>query len=193
MFDVLEAGGFRCHPAKSQVGGDCLDFLGYEISRFGLTPQEARVKALVDMPKPSNLEELRVALGKLRYYGTFCPDFSARARPMLDLLQVSKAWEWGAKQQASYDDIKQEIAQPGKALMRFDSTRPTYVHCDFSQVGLGAVLSQIDADGKERMVACASRSLSVSERRYSSYKGECLACVWAVKIFSRLYTESILR
>ena len=170
VFEMLLACGLRAHPEKSQFGSDTIDFLGFEVSQFGLTPQEARVKALVSMPAPTCLEELRVALGKLRYYGTFCTNFSSRARAMLDLLKKDVPWKWGAEEQAAYDDVKQEIAKPGNALMRFDPTRPTFVHCDFSNVGLGAVLAQVDEAGHERMVACASRSLSVSERRYSSYK-----------------------
>ena len=54
---------------------------------------------------------------------------------------------------------------------------------DFSNVGLGAVLSQTDDTGQEYMVACCSRSLNKHERNYSSYKGECLAAVWGTKIY----------
>jgi hypothetical protein len=33
------------------------------------------------------------------------------------------------------------------------------------------------------MVACISRSLNKHERNYSSYEGQMLAAVWAIKLF----------
>jgi hypothetical protein len=45
------------------------------------------------------------------------------------------------------------------------------------------VLTQCDDEGKEFVVAYASRSNNVAESCYSSYEGECLAAVWAVAHF----------
>ena len=158
---------------------------------MGLTPQEAKIKALHAIPHPKNVDELRVVLGKLRYYGCFCPGFSAIARPMLDLLKKGAAWTWTKELQgAAFDHIRDEISKPGRALMRFDASKPIFIHCDFSNVGLGAVLSQHNAEGQECMIACCSRSLNKHETNYSSYKGECLAAVWACRLF-RNYTQGL--
>ena len=183
VFDTLEAVGLKCHPAKGLFCSSTIEWLGFDVSKHGLTPNEAKVKALMDMPFPVNLDELRCALGKLRYYGCFCENFSSKARPMLDLLKKGVNYAWKPEQQASFDCIRAEISAPGKALQRFDPKKPIFVHCDFSNVGLGAVLSQQDSLGREYMVACCSRSLNKHESNYSSYKGECLAAVWAVKLF----------
>jgi len=51
-------------------------------------------------------------------------------------------------------------------------------------LGLGAVLTQCDDEGKKFVVAYASRSNNAAESHYSSYKGKCLAVVWAVAHFS---------
>jgi hypothetical protein len=138
--------GLRAHPEKTLVCTATVSYLGMDVSAHGLTPEEAKVKALMEMPAPKDLEELRTVLGKLRYYACFCPDFSQRARPMLDLLKKGADWVFGKEQIASLDDIRKEIAQPGKALQRFDPDKPIFIHTDFSNVGMGAVLSQLDAD-----------------------------------------------
>jgi len=50
-------------------------------------------------------------------------------------------------------------------------------------LGLGAVLTHCDDEGKEFVVAYASCSNNAAESHYSFYKGECLAVVWAVSHF----------
>ena len=48
--------------------------------------------------------------------------------------------------------------------------------------GIGAVLSQV-VEGKERVVAYASRILSRTERKYCATRRELLAVVWAAQLF----------
>jgi hypothetical protein len=50
-------------------------------------------------------------------------------------------------------------------------------------LGLGAVLTQYDDEGKEFVVAYANRSNNATESRYSLYEGECLAAMWAIAHF----------
>ena len=57
------------------------------------------------------------------------------------------------------------------------------IACDASPTGIGAVLSHVMADGSERPVAFASRSLTKTERKYSQIDKEALSIVWGVKKF----------
>jgi hypothetical protein len=50
-------------------------------------------------------------------------------------------------------------------------------------LGLGAVLTQCDDEGKEFVVAYLSRLNNAAESRYSSYERECLVAMWAVAHF----------
>ncbi|PIK52756.1 hypothetical protein BSL78_10330 [Apostichopus japonicus] len=60
-----------------------------------------------------------------------------------------------------------------------DFSKPYILHTDASLMGLGAVLYQ-EQEGKLRVIAYASRTLSAPEKNYHSTKLEFLALKWAV-------------
>ena len=98
---------------------------------------------------------------------------------------------WGPEQKTAYTQIQTLIAST-PAVAIFDENCPTYVPTDASDVGLGAMLSQIQ-NGKEKVIAYASRTLSSMERNYSTGEKEALACVWVcekwhVYLFGREFT-----
>lgn len=57
---------------------------------------------------------------------------------------------------------------------------------DASAVGIGAMLSQVQSNGQEQVVACNSLLLSKAEQRYCTTRWELLAMVLFVKHF-RMY------
>jgi hypothetical protein len=71
------------------------------------------------------------------------------------------------------------IAKPLTILTRLD--QPWI--WDWSTLGIGAVLTQMDDDGKEFVIAYASRSNNNAEAQYSSHEGECLATIWVIAHF----------
>ena len=83
------------------------------------------------------------------------------------------------------------IAKPLTQLTRMGQDWKWGPAQDWSMLGLGAVLTQKDDDGKEYGIAYASWSNNDAEAKYSSYEGECLAVVWAVAHFRPyLYDQS---
>ena len=65
------------------------------------------------------------------------------------------------------------------------------MHTDASDLGLGAVLYQQDENGKNKVIAYASRTLNQAEKNYPAYKLEFLALKWAVtsRFHEYLYRE----
>ena len=60
-----------------------------------------------------------------------------------------------------------------------DYKKPFKVYTDASEIGLGAVISQVQG-GIEYVIAYVSRSLNKAERRYDAHKLEFLALKWSV-------------
>ena len=70
---------------------------------------------------------------------------------------------------------------PVLAFPQFD--REFLLATDASDSAIGAVLSQVDDNGTEKVIAYWSRQLTKAERNYSTIEREALAIVKAVKEF----------
>ena len=182
MIKMMIGMGMKCHPEKSIFGAEIIEFLGHNLSHFGTSPTEAKIKAIKALPEPSDLHTLRRVLGFLQYYRCYCPNFSTIASVLTALTKKEAPWTWRPGiEGVAYQRLKDLICEPGRAIRHSDPTKPYVLHTDWSKHGMGAVLGQVDDDGNEYIVACVSRSLNKAEREYASYKGEMLGAVFAVK------------
>ena len=68
-------------------------------------------------------------------------------------------------------------------MMNSDFSCPFILQTDASEVGVGAVLIQIDAEGCDHPVAYFSRKLLPREQKYATIEKECLAIKLGVEAF----------
>lgn len=180
---ALEADGWKVHPGKSMFGARSVQYLGHLVTPDGIQPSQAKTSAIMQLPAPRDVSELRSVLGVLNFYRCYLPSFSITAGPMNKLLEKNYTFAWEDEQQAAFNILRGELAKPGVGLRQPDPDKPFYVHTDWSQHGIAGMLSQLNDAGEPYLVACTSRSLNKHERNYPAYKGEILACVYAVKQF----------
>ena len=57
-------------------GATNANFLGHPISPAGLRPNAEKVSALVKMPMPKDVKQVRALMGGINYYRNFSPDLS---------------------------------------------------------------------------------------------------------------------
>ena len=88
----------------------------------------------------------------------------------------------GPSHQEAFDQVKSSLSEQC-TLVYYDPNRSTGVVVDASPVGLGAILVQHDEQGILKVIAFASRALTVVEQRYCQTEREALACVWACEKF----------
>lgn len=90
---------------------------------------------------------------------------------------------WGPEQDEAFRELKERLITAHVLGMHRDSG--TFdLDTDASDVGLGAVLSQ-EQDGKEVVLAYASRTLSRTERNYGVTRRELLAVVYGLKMYKQ--------
>jgi hypothetical protein len=182
----LQDKGVKCYPSKMRVGFPDVDYLGHKVVPSGTAPMTVKVEAIVKMLPPTNVSELRAVLGTANYYRKFVANYSTIAASLNNLLgEDEELWNWSQECQKAFDTIKEKLTQ-APILRRPDYNRPFELHTDWSGVGLGAVLVQRDDQGREYVIAYASRSNNRTKRNYSSYAGECLAAFLGVSHF-RVY------
>ena len=135
-----------------------------------------------DLLAPTGLSGLRAALGLFSYYRKFVPHFSSIAFPLNALKKKDRQWEWGEPQEKAFLELKEQLCS-APVLRLPDPYSPFILTTDWSQRGMGAILSQKGKDEVEHPVCYASRSCNAAEQNCSSFDGECLAVVWATSQF----------
>jgi hypothetical protein len=139
------------------------------------------------MPNPTDVHTLRSFIGLRNYYKIYVQDFITIAHPFCALLKKDVAWTWNEKAQEAFNTLKEKLSE-FPILRRPDFSKVFILHTNWNALGIGAILGQLDEEGKEYVITYASRSNNKAKSNYSSYKGECLAVVWAIIHFrSYLY------
>ena len=91
-------------------------------------------------------------------------------------MRKDEPYIWTNEQQKAFELLKQRLTE-APILVHPDFNRPFIVFTDASAIGLGAILSQKDNEGRERVIRYASRRTNDAESNYSATNLECLAVV----------------
>ncbi|GJS20244.1 putative reverse transcriptase domain-containing protein [Tanacetum coccineum] len=140
-----------------------VQFLGHVIDSQGIHVDPAKIEFIKDWASPKTPTEIRQFLGLAGYYRRFIEGFSKIAKSMTKLTQKGIKFNWGEKEENSFQLIKQKLCSvPILALPK--GSEDFVVYCDSSHKGLGAVLMQ-----REKVIAYASRQLKVHEKNYTTH------------------------
>ena len=149
-----------------------------------LHADEDKLEAIVKVPKPHNVQQLRAFLGLLNYYGKFLRNLSTVLHPLNRLLCQHVKWEWTVACQEAFDKAKLLLTQ-SNVLTHYNPLLPLKLAGDASSYGVGAIISHVTPDGQEKPILFASRTLSASERNYSQIEKEALSLIFGIKKFHR--------
>ncbi|XP_028418157.1 uncharacterized protein LOC114543323 [Dendronephthya gigantea] len=181
-FQRLREKGLTLNGSKCVYNKQNLAFFGYVFSAKGMSADPKKIAAICDATPPTNPSEVRSFLGLTGFCSRFIPNYATLTEPLKHLTRKGVRWNWGVQQNKSFLALK-ECLTSNRTMAYFDPSKRTIATFDASPFGLGAVLTQVDADGQERSVAYASRTLSDVERRYSQTEREALAIVWGCERF----------
>ena len=124
-------------------------------------------------------------MGLVGHYRHFIKGFAKITAPLYDLTSAenkdkkSEHVDLSPEAREAFERLKATCLQA--PILAFpDFNKPFLLETDASGRGLGAVLSQKQADGRYHPIAYASRVMNETEQRYHSNKQEFLALKWAI-------------
>ena len=158
------------------------------MSGKGISTNPKKIEAVTKWPTPKTVYDVRSFLGFVGYYRRFIKNFSKITKPIREVItglenQSKRAAkkthiEWTDIADSAFETLKTMCVNT-PILAYPDYQLPFTLHTDSSTDGLGAVLYQ-KQNGKQRVIAYASRSVSKAESNYPAHKLEFLALKWAV-------------
>ncbi|GJR61571.1 putative reverse transcriptase domain-containing protein [Tanacetum coccineum] len=140
-----------------------VQFLGHVIDSQGIHVDPAKIESIKDWESPKTPTEIRQFLGLAGYYRRFIEGFSKIAKSMTKLTQKGVKFDWGDKQEAAFQLLKQKLCS-APILALPEGSEDFIVYCDASHKGLGAVLMQ-----REKVISYASRQLKIHEKNYTTH------------------------
>lgn len=167
--------------SKCVFGTNRIIFLGHRISKKGLQQNPNKLKALLKLPKPKNVPELRRCIGIVSYYRRFVPNYSIIAEPLLKLLKKNVPYNWADAQDEAFSRLIEALGQ-NACLAHFNNNNLVILKTDASKKGVAAILLQRQ-NGDWRIVCCCSRRLTNSESNYGITDLEGLAVIYSVTKF----------
>ena len=170
---------------KCEFFTDSVNFLGYKLTREGMALDESRIQSLKNMPYPTNKKQLQSFLGTCNYFRQFVENFADVAEPLYKLLRKNIPYKWTSSQSEAVDKLKLKLCK--SPILRYPNfSQDFYIYTDASLVGISACLMQTSDEGILHPVSYVAKSLSETQRMYSTTKRELLALTFALEQFRYL-------
>ena len=181
VFRRLRQAHLKLKPKKCMLFQKSVLYLGHVVTPDGIATNPEKIRDIVDWPIPTCVKDVRSFLGLASYYRRYVKGFCEFAKPLHDLTRKSVVFHWTSECEEAFYALKQCLTT-SPVLAYPNNSGKFILDTDASSYGIGAVLSQ-EQDGKERVIAYASRTQSKTERNYCVTRKELLAVVFFVKKF----------
>ena len=185
VFDCLREHGLKLKPSKCDVFKSKINYVAHHVSRKGVLPSKKNLESIAQCPPPDTYTKVKSFVGLVGHYRHFIKGFAKIAAPLYDLTsgnnkdKKSEHVDLFPEAHEAFDHLKAACLQA--PILAFpDFNKPFLLETDASRRGLGAVLSQKQADGWYHPIAYASHVMNKTEQRYHSNKQEFLTLKWVV-------------
>ena len=179
----LELAGATISGLKSQFLMPGIKVVGYVCDASGRHPDEAKVAKILNWEDCRDLSSARAFMGVCTFYRLWVKDFAIVSEPIFRLFRTGVVFVWGLEQVEAMHLLKVALTT-APALIQLDYSDGAgliILMIDASKNGWGAVLMQLDREGKRHPCRYESGIWSKQERKYDAGKLECRGLLHALK------------
>ncbi|KAF9758266.1 Retrovirus-related Pol polyprotein from transposon, partial [Nosema granulosis] len=181
----LKAHNIILNKSKCKFFRKEVKILGNIISEGMVKPDPEKISCIKQYPLPETVRELRSFLGIANYCREFIVDFAGKTKCLYDLLKGEtkrsvRRLNHTEETLDAFNMIRRSLTD-STSRAQPDFNREFILTTDASEIGMGAILSQIDERGQERMISAFSKNFDKHQRNYSVTDKELLAVVKSIE------------
>ena len=94
-FHILRPYNMKLNPSKCTFGVSTKKFLGFIVNYRGIEANPNKIKAVLDMPPPSNIKEVQCLTGRIAALSRFVSKASEKCQPFFQVQK--KAFQWDTR------------------------------------------------------------------------------------------------
>ena len=152
VFDCLHEHGLKLKPSKCEVFKSEINYLAHHVSQKGVLSSKKNLESIAQCPPPDTYTKVKSFVSLVGHYRHFIKGFAKIAAPLYNLTsgdnkdKKSEHIDLSPEAREAFDRLKAACLQA--PILAFpDFNKPFLLETDASGRGLGAVLSQKQADG----------------------------------------------
>jgi hypothetical protein len=128
------------------------------VSQRGIEVDKTKIDAILKLPIPTNVKEVRGILGHARFYQRFIKDFSKITQPLNHLLNKDAIFDFGQDCICAFKKLKTLLTST-PIMSAPDWNNPFIIMCDALDSTLRVVLGK-EIDGKTYVISYVSKTRS---------------------------------
>ena len=187
----LENNNLKINLDKCIFGNNSVSYLGFVLTPEGVKPGTNKLLAIKNSNPPTDVKMIRSFLGLCNFFRSHIKDFAHIAEPLYKCTRKDSDYKKGDLPPAALEAFnilkKQLCSEPTMAYPRSDRKYALITDASTGSAseagGMGAILTQVDKEGKFHAIAYASRQLKQNEKNYSPFLLEAAAAVWGMENF----------
>ena len=123
LFERLRQTGLKLQPDKCEYLRPEIEYLGHVITKDGVRPNPAKLKAVAEFPIPKSPTHVKSFLGLSGYYRKFIKNYATVAKPLMELTKISNPFSWTHECQEAFDKLKNAVCSA--PVLRYPISRKT--------------------------------------------------------------------
>ena len=176
-FQILRKYNMKLNPAKCAFRVSAGKFLGFIVNNRGIEANPDKIKAVIDIPPPSNIKEVQRLTGRIVALSRFVSKASDKCQPFFQVLK--KAFSWDTHCEEAFSALKTYLSSPPILVSPSEGELLT-LYLAVSDFSTSTVLIR-DKDRVQHPVYYCSRALREAEERYPKMEKLILALVIAAR------------